>query len=304
MKKRYVSSIICHVIVIILVIMTLMPGEKPIKSPYPMLVAIVLMECAYVVSVLRNKGKLQARSDLMIIIWAFMLVWEISVTKMNLMHPVLVPAPENVFYVFYERPFEMLKGVWSSLKLLIGGTFVGVGCGLVAGLLCGWIKRLREIFHPIANVLAPIPSIVFAPYVIALMPSFRSASYVVIMLGIFWPTFLNMIIRVDSMDKGIMDSARTLQLGNLEMVFQVLLPYCFPGVVSNLKVTLTTGVMMLTFAEMMGATSGMGYFIVNYNTYGNYTNVVAGIIVVALVVTILNYVVSFLQKKLIKWKMY
>lgn len=106
------------------------------------------------------------------------------------------------------------------------------------------------------------------------------------------------------MDKRIMDSARTLQLGNLEMVFQVLLPYCFPGVVSNLKVTLTTGVMMLTFAEMMGATSGMGYFIVNYNTYGNYTNVVAGIIVVALVVTILNYIVSFLQKKLIKWKMY
>jgi NitT/TauT family transport system permease protein len=56
------------------------------------------------------------------------------------------------------------------------------------------------------------------------------------------------------------------------------------------------------FAEMMGATSGLGYYIVNYNTYGNYTNVIACIIVIGIIVTILNWLTTLMQKKLIKWQ--
>jgi NitT/TauT family transport system permease protein len=135
------------------------------------------------------------------------------------------------------------------------------------------------------------------------MPTFRSASAVVLILGIFWPTFLGMIVRIDGMDKGIMDSARAMNLSNASMILEILFPYAFAGVVGSPKVTFTTGIMLLTFAEMMGATSGMGYYIVNYNTYGNYTKVVAGIIVVGTVVTVLNKCIDVLQKKLIVWEM-
>lgn len=158
------------------------------------------------------------------------------------------------------------------------------------------------MFYPIANVLAPIPSVVFAPYVIALMPSFRSASVVVIILGIFWPTFLKTIISVESIDKNIIDSARSLELKSFSMIFEILLPYSIPGIVKGLRVTMTTAVMMLTFAEMMGSTVGMGYYIVNYNTYGNYTKVIAGIMVVAFVVTLLAALVTWIQKKVIRWQ--
>ncbi len=60
--------------------------------------------------------------------------------------------------------------------------------------------------------------------------------------------------------------------------------------------------MLLMFAEMMGATRGLGYYIVNYNTYGNYTNVVAGIIMIGIIVTILNRFTSVLQKQVVRWK--
>ena len=88
------------------------------------------------------------------------------------------------------------------------------------------------------------------------------------------------------------------------MVFEILLPYSVPGIVKGLRVTMTSAVMMLTFAEMMGSTTGMGYYIVNYNTYGNYTKVLAGIIVVGIVVTVLSGLISLLQKKSIKWRNY
>ena len=55
-------------------------------------------------------------------------------------------------------------------------------------------------------------------------------------------------------------------------------------------------------AEMMGASSGLGYFIKNYSDYANYTNVIAGIILIGIVVSLLNALLSYSEKKLVRWK--
>ncbi|WP_279011266.1 hypothetical protein [Synergistes jonesii] len=67
-------------------------------------------------------------------------------------------------------------------------------------------------------------------------------------------------------------------------------------------VTLSTSFLLLTTAEMMGASSGLGYFIKNYSDYANYTNVIAGIILIGIVVSVLNVFLSFAERCLIKWK--
>lgn len=304
MKKWNLSVVISHVLLAALVVAVLLPGEKKTASYGAMLCAMALMEGCCLYRIRRRPAKLSSTSDIMSILWALMLVWEVLVSKLDLCHPVLVPALENIFAVFKEDYLEMGKGILSSLEILTIGVVVGLALGTFLGLICGWHQRLKEVFYPIAGVLAPIPSIVFAPYVIAIMPTFRSASVVVILLGIFWPTFLKTIISVESIDKNIIDSARTLELGSFAMIFEVLLPYSIPGIVKGLKVTMTTAVMMLTFAEMMGSTVGMGYYIVNFNTYGNYTKVIAGIIVVGFVVTLLSGLVSVIQKKAVRWQNY
>lgn len=90
----------------------------------------------------------------------------------------------------------MILGVFSSLSLLLIGFGVSLPLGVALGLIAGWNSRLRETVVPIARVLSPIPAIIYAPYLIAIMPSFRSASAMVLIIGIFWPTFLQMVARV------------------------------------------------------------------------------------------------------------
>jgi len=284
-----------------LIILIHIPGQKSVEDPKAFFAGIVVIELIYLYQLVRKRKSPLALSDIMIILWSILLLWEISTTQLNLMHPVLVPSPENVFHVFATQYDVLLLGVLSSMELLLVGVLFGIGFGVGLGLPVGWIPRLRDIFYPIANVLTPIPPVVFAPYLIALMPTFRSASAVVIILTIFWPTFLSIIIRVNSIEPRILDSARVLNVSNRTMIRKILLPYVIPSVISGLKVTITTSVMMLTFAEMMGATSGMGFYIINYTHYANYTNVVAGIILVGIVVTVLNWLVNIIQIKTIKW---
>ena len=131
---------------------------------------------------------------------------------------------------------------------------------------------------------------------------FRSASAMVVFLGLFWPTFLNIIIRVNGIDRRIIESARMLELSSFDMVRHVILPYIAPGVINGLNGQLTASIMMLTFAEMLGAKSGMGYYIINYTNFANYVNVIAGIIVVGVVVTLLNRGINSAKRRLVKWR--
>ena len=302
-NKTYIAA--AHILLLLLIVVILIPGEKKTQSPGAFIGAVLVMETLYLLKLLQNRKHEQSAtvpSCIISILWIFLLLWDTAVTKLNLMHPVLYPAPENVFYVFVSQYGEILMHVLSTLELLLISIAIGVTAGVLAGAFTGWNRALSGVLYPIANVLAPIPSIIYAPYIISLMPSFRSASAVVIALGIFFPMFLNMVNRVQSMDQEIIDSARMLNVSGRSMVTKIILPYLIPGVISGMKVTLTTSFVLLMFAEMMGATRGLGYFIVNYNTYGNYTNVIAGIIVIGVLVSVLNALVTLLQKKAIRWR--
>ena len=269
-----------------------------------MLVGLELIELLFLARYFsaRKKRRENSSCDIMIFVWLLLIVWELCTSVFNIAHPVLVPCPENVFDTFREQWREMLLNVAYSMELLTIGFVTGMVLAVLLGLIAGWFPRLRGFAYPIANVMAPIPAVVFSPYLVALMPSFRSASALVIILGVFWPTFLTTINRVESMDPRILDSARMLNLRSSDMIWRVLLPYVIPGIVSGLKVSVTTSLLMLNFAELMGAAHGMGYYIQNSITYANYTHAVAGIVCIAIVVTVLNKLVTAFQRKAIVWR--
>ena len=265
------------------------------------LATIFLMEGIWIFQCLR-KGVSTATQDILSLLYGALIFWEIMTTKLDLAHQVLEPPPEAVFQAFYTQRALMLKGIFSSLELLFLGMVLGLSLGMGLGMLVGWVPRAKAMFFPVARVISPIPPIIYTPYIVALMPTFRSASVVVVVLGIFWPTFMNTILRVTSMEEKLLDSSRALCPSTWTMISKILFPYVWPGVIRNLRVMLSTSFLILTMAEMMGASSGMGYFIKNYSDYANYTNVVAGIILVGIVVTVLNQGIGFWENKLIKWR--
>ena len=307
MKRDTLRLLITHALlaVLLLIIFFADKAKANLKEPWALLAAVLVMELLYLVFSSRNKNLKgtsgTGASDIISFVWIFMIFWELMTSVLDKAHPVLVPAPENVFYVFCEQWRTMLLNISYSMRLLLGGMILGLGAAVVLGLVCGWNQRLKAFAYPIANVMAPIPAIVISPYLVAIMPSFRSASLVVVFLGVFWPQFLGIVNRISSIEPEILDSARIMKLSQPVMLFRIILPYIIPGILSGLKVTMTTSVLMLNFAELMGATHGMGYYIQNSIVYANYTRAVAGIVVIGIVVTALGWMVGMIQKKLIKW---
>ncbi|MEI3130361.1 MAG: ABC transporter permease subunit [Oscillospiraceae bacterium] len=306
MKAEGRRLILVHLLLLVLLYeIMFVPNQRTTVRDYDaLLVGIAVIEALFLFALwyCKRRGTLSTGPfDIILVVWLLMIVWELTTSVLNVAHPVLVPCPENVFDTFRKQWSLLLLNVGYSMELLLLGFALGLTAAVLLGLVAGWVPRIRAFAYPIANVMAPIPAIVISPYLVALMPTFRSASLVVIILGIFWPTFLTTVNRVQNMEVQILDSARTLQPSTMTMLTRILLPYILPGVISGLRVSMTTSLLMLNFAELMGATHGMGYYVQNSITYANYTHAVAGIFVIGIVVTILNFLVGKLQKWAIRW---
>ena len=103
-------------------------------------------------------------------------------------------------------------------------------------------------------------------------------------------------------EKKVINSAKVLNMKTLPMLFKIIIPFNLPRIINNLPINLATALMTLTAAEMIGASSGMGYYVRVALTYANYTKAIAGIIFIGLVVSLLNIIIGLIKKKFVTWE--
>lgn len=294
---RKIHGALPHLLFLVLVFLILQPSVEGTKSYTAFLIIVIAVEAA----LLANRKK-KAAIDIGIIVFAALILWEYITAKVGVKDAMLYPAPENVFNIFVTDYEKILEGVGSSLRLMglafALALFFGAGLGLIVGLS----DRLSSTVMPIVRVISPIPPIIYSPYAVALLPSFRAASIFVITMTIFWSIFMNMVLSVRQIDRKIMDSARTLNLNQSSMILHVLLPYSLPGIINSVSVSVSTSFLVLTAAEMIGATSGLGWYIKYNADFANFTKVIAGIFVIGVVVTVLNALISLVKRLLIRWR--
>ena len=294
---RKIHGALPHLLFLVLVFLILQPSVEGTKSYTAFLVIVIAVEAA----LLANRKK-KAAIDIGIIVFVALILWEYITAKVGVKDAMLYPAPENVFNIFVTDYEKILEGVGSSLRLMglafALALFFGVGLGLIVGLS----DRLSSTVMPIVRVISPIPPIIYSPYAVALLPSFRAASIFVITMTIFWSIFMNMVLSVRQIDRKIMDSARTLNLNQSSMILHVLLSYSLPGIINSVSVSVSTSFLVLTAAEMIGATSGLGWYIKYNADFANFTKVIAGIFVIGVVVTVLNALISLVKRLLIRWR--
>ena len=294
---RKIHGALPHLLFLVLVFLILQPSVEGTKSYTAFLIIVIAVEAA-----LLANWKKKAAIDIGIIVFVALILWEYITAKVGVKDAMLYPAPENVFNIFVTDYEKILEGVGSSLRLMglafALALFFGVGLGLIVGLS----DRLSSTVLPIVRVISPIPPIIYSPYAVALLPSFRAASIFVITMTIFWSIFMNMVLSVRQIDRKIMDSARTLNLNQSSMILHVLLPYSLPGIINSVSVSVSTSFLVLTAAEMIGATSGLGWYIKYNADFANFTKVIAGIFVIGVVVTVLNALISLVKRLLIRWR--
>jgi NitT/TauT family transport system permease protein len=292
---------LANLLFIAAVVLAFLPASFHLDAPWAYLAVLAWFEIMSIFNMSYTKKKLVNVVDLYSIIFAFFLLWDLGSKVFKVLHFTLFPPPQNVFYIFTQDYPQMLEGFIHSMFLIFTSVGLGMGLGVILGLFVGWYQRPREALSPVINVIASVPSLVYAPYVVAVSPTFRIASVIVIFMGIFFPTMMNMASNVKNVDQKLIDSAKSLNLSDFAMLVKVLLPSCAIPIIGSLRIRIATAFMILVMAETIGATSGLGYYVKRWAAWADYPKVFAGIILIAVVVTGINALIGLFEQRVLKW---
>jgi len=174
------------------------------------------------------------------------------------------------------------------------------------GLALGWRLRLYRATQPVIKVLGPLPPVVYVPYAIALLPTFRLAAVWVVFLGAFWPLLARTMQGVRQLPAAHLDVARTLNLGAFTLLRRVIFPGALPAIYGGATVALVFAFVLLTSAELIGASggiaSGLGYYVMYADQIQDHRRVLAGIFVIGLLVIGIVTLFNRIEQRLLRWR--
>lgn len=302
-KQRFLR--VTNLLFLLLVAVQFLPDQvkKDPETAYVLWFAVGVEVLVLAASALIKKQEgLTLFLDIAGFLYVLLILWTLATAKLNLLKATLFPLPGRVLKQFIEDFDKIVINIRSSLGIILQGYLLAALAAIPIGLFIGWNARMGNAATYITKFLSAIPPIVYIPYGIALLPTFRSVSVFVIFLAGFWPILAGTMSGVLNVEKKVIDSARVLNVNRLTMLFSVILPAALPQIFIGCNQGLTVSFILLTSAEMIGARDGLGYYVKNYSDFGDYTRTIVGILVIGIVVVAISFLFNKLQRTLLRWK--
>jgi NitT/TauT family transport system permease protein len=214
--------------------------------------------------------------------------------------PSISDVARTVVDVFLREQY--LGDVWVSIYRVMGAFLLSSILAVPIGLLTGhvpWVSRLVEPFVGFVRYL-PVPA--FVPLCILWFGLGDTAKIVVIFLGTFFQLVLLVADIARTITKDYFDAALTLGARQRHLLLKVLWPAALPGVVSACRTAIGWAWTYLVVAEIAGATSGIGFRIMQAERYVETPKVFAGIVVIGLLGMTTDLAFQVIQKMAFRWQ--
>lgn len=188
----------------------------------------------------------------------------------------------------------------SLRRMLIPYVFGGF-FGVLVGVLMGWYKAADAIFMPYIQMLRPIPPIAWIPLSIIWFGFDEGSKYFLIFLACFFTIALTTYNGVHSVDETLVRASKMLGANDRQLFLTIVLPTTVPYIFSGLQVALGSAWATIVAAEMIRSSEGVGWLIVRGQDVGNMTQIMIGIVAIALTGLLITTLMRVLESKLCAW---
>jgi ABC-type nitrate/sulfonate/bicarbonate transport system permease component len=234
---------------------------------------------------------------------AFFGVWT-AIALSGLVQPQFLPTPlavGNQFIELTQRPFvgyTLQQHLASSLGRFAMGFALAVAIGIPLGLLMGWFRTLDAIVSPLFDALRFVAPIAWVPFAALWFGTGIGGPVLIIFSGAFPPCVINAYRGAKYVEPRFIEAARTLGASNLRMVTEVLLPASVPSIVAGLRISAGLGWQSLIGAELIVASSGIGYLMVKGQSNISTSIVMSGMIAIGIVGVIIDVLLRALERRI------
>ncbi|MFC6355984.1 ABC transporter permease [Luethyella okanaganae] len=230
-----------------------------------------------------------------------LLWWFTSQANPSLYYPPLSEIVEEIVGQWIFGP-RLTKDLLPTLANFAIGLVIALVVGTVLGVILGRSPVLRAFLAPIINFLRSLPSPALIPIVLVLFGLGNSMSIALIAVGAVWPTLLNTIDGVRSVDTQVRDMARSYRLSPWQNILKVVLPAAGPQIVAGYRISLQISIILIVVSEMVGATRGLGYFVLESQQLFRVPQTWAGTIMLGLLGYALTSIFVIVERRVLRWQ--
>jgi ABC-type nitrate/sulfonate/bicarbonate transport system permease component len=199
-----------------------------------------------------------------------------------------VQTTAQTFFHYLNRPYPAASDpLWKDLfvsarRILIGFVIAAAGGILIGAAMWSW-NPLRHMIDPIIELTRPLPPLAFIPLLIVWFGIGELPKVVLIVIGVLPIMIVSTVAALDSVPPELEQCARTLGASRLYTLFHVQLRAAAPGIITGMRLSMGGAWTSIVAVEMIAATSGIGYLILQAGNYLLTSLVMSGIIAIGIV---------------------
>lgn len=188
----------------------------------------------------------------------------------------------------------------SLIHFAIGYSISGAA-GIAIGVLLWKLPRISRAVSPLLYFIYVLPAVALLPAIAAVMGYGDEMKITLIVLAAIWPTLLNTLDGMRSIDPVRLDTAKVLHMSGFRTIRSVVFPNAMPQIMAGLRNSLQVAVIMMVVSELIASTSGIGFFILDAQQRFAYTDMWTGIIVLGLIGSALTVLFIAVERIVLRW---
>jgi sulfonate transport system permease protein len=182
------------------------------------------------------------------------------------------------------------------------GFLLGTAVATVLGAVVGYSRRAGDYLDPTVQALKAVPSLAWVPLFILWFGIFEVSKVVLIAVGVFFPVYLNLVSGIRSTDRKLVEVGQVIGLGRIDLVRRILAPAALPSYITGLRAGLALGWMFVIAAELMGASKGLGFLMLDGQMTGRPATIVAALLLFAMAGKISDALLVAIGRRVLGWQ--
>jgi NitT/TauT family transport system permease protein len=227
----------------------------------------------------------------------------IFLTEGQYIKEVFLPSIPHVFKSLIKQfgKEKYLVDVGVSIYRVMVAFVISAVLAIPIGLFTGFSKRVSGLVEPFVGFARYLPVPAFVPLCILWFGLGHESKIAIIFLGTFFQLILMVADVAREVPKSYFEAALTLGAKRRELIRKVLLPASLPGVINACRTAVGWAWTYLVVAEIAGATSGLGFRIMEAQRFVQAPKIFAGILVIGLLGVITDLLFRSLHKYMFPW---
>lgn len=215
---------------------------------------------------------------------------------------VLMPAPTAIVAAAAEliANGDLFMHLFASLKRELSAFVISL-VAIPLGIAMGWWRPVYVQVNPVIEILRPIPPLAWIPLSILWFGLSDMQNQFIILLGIFFPILVNTVTAVRTVDSNLIRASRTLGASEWDVLRTVVFKAALPQIITGIRIGLGVGWMALVAAELVGATTGLGFMINDARSILRTDIIVVGMLTIGVMGLLIDLGIRWLGQRLLPW---